>query len=71
MNSCKENIDEFIENKFKIYRSYYISNKDISDMIKGTGCCYNEIIVDLIPSKLNIKSGVFGEITTTEIYKST
>lgn len=68
--SSKDCIDDFIESNFKIYRSYYISNDDILEIIEGTGDDYKSVIVDMLPDKVHIKSGEFGEITATEIYKS-
>ncbi|WP_338661016.1 hypothetical protein [Paraclostridium sordellii] len=68
--SCKECVDDFIEKSFKTYRSYYISNEDISEIMNGTGDEYKNVIVDVLPDKTHIKSGEFGEITATEIYKS-
>lgn len=68
--SCKDCIDDFIESNFKIYRSYYISDDDILEIMDGTGEDYKNVISDMLPDNTHIKSGEFGEITATEIYKS-
>lgn len=67
---CKEGVEDFINDNFKLYRGYYISDLDIEEIMNESEESYKDVILDMIPDKTNIKSGEFGEITATEIYIS-
>lgn len=64
---CKCNYKEYAKENYKIYRNHYISEQDLKARICGLGKKHKEVISAYIPDRNNIKSGEFGEITTTEI----
>lgn len=46
---------------------YYISNKELEEIISNKGCTREEVIKSCLPNKGNVMAGEFGEILSTEL----
>lgn len=67
--TCNRKLSDFIEQNYLLYRGYYISDNELLELIELSNESYEDAIVQLIPNKTNIRSGEFGEIISTELYK--